>query len=216
MKPPVPPQGTIKHMQQYTNAAILEKVDGVTHTSPVALSDDDFSDDELCFDVQNEKQCSNGIEGILPKPFEKPATDPPVHTSNNDDLMETAQSESDPRPEQLQKHDIVVQDPVQESVLEQPGVKKVAATSGPIMNASEVCSTFNLTSQLHVARDSDFDESVQHDIAVLKQLWAEEDNNKEQGFTPVISKSQKKRNRLKAAGQPYQTCSKGAPSTKSL
>jgi hypothetical protein len=41
--------------------------------------------------------------------------------------------------------------------------------------------------------DNEFDDAVQHDLEVLKQFWAEEDSAKEKQFTPVVSKSQTKR-----------------------
>jgi hypothetical protein len=37
--------------------------------------------------------------------------------------------------------------------------------------------------------DNEFDDVVQHDLEVLKQFLAEEDNAKEKQFTPVMSKS---------------------------
>jgi hypothetical protein len=37
--------------------------------------------------------------------------------------------------------------------------------------------------------DNEFDDVVQHDLEVLKQFWAEEDNAKEKQFTLVVSKN---------------------------
>jgi hypothetical protein len=40
-----------------------------------------------------------------------------------------------------------------------------------------------------VANDNEFGVAVQHDLEVLKQFWAEEDNAKEKQFTLVVSKN---------------------------
>jgi hypothetical protein len=68
-----------------------------------------------------------------------------------------------------------------------------------------------------VVNDEDFDAIVQKDLQVVKQIWADMAEN-EKPFTPFVSKSQRKRNnqKVRSAGQPYQTRSKGAPTNMSL
>jgi hypothetical protein len=56
--------------------------------------------------------------------------------------------------------------------------------------------------------DEDFDEVVQADLQVLKQVWAAMEKG-EKPFTPFISKSQKmKRQSVRSVGQPYNTRSR--------
>jgi hypothetical protein len=61
-----------------------------------------------------------------------------------------------------------------------------------------------------LANDDDFDEVAKNDIALIRQAWAD----KEQPFTTVVSKSQRKKIKqlARGAGQSHNTHSKGVTS----
>jgi hypothetical protein len=63
---------------------------------------------------------------------------------------------------------------------------------------------------IRILPDDEFDEVVQADLQVIKQAWAAMEKG-EKPFTPVISKSQKKKIKqlARSVGQPYNTRSKG-------
>jgi hypothetical protein len=68
-----------------------------------------------------------------------------------------------------------------------------------------------------VVNDEEFDEQMQNELKVVKQLWANM-AEQEKPFTPFVSKSRKKKDKQKvrSACQPYNTRSKGAPSHRSF
>jgi hypothetical protein len=72
------------------------------------------------------------------------------------------------------------------------------------------CSVVPETQNLVVANDDDFDEVAKNDIALIRQAWAD----KEQPFTTVVSKSQRKKIKqlARGAGQSHNTHSKGVTS----
>ncbi|MCI32212.1 hypothetical protein A2U01_0053424, partial [Trifolium medium] len=78
------------------------------------------------------------------------------------------------------------------------------------------------TQLVRVVNDEEFDDVVQKELQVVKKLWADmaeaKQGKQEESFTPFVSKSQKKKNKnlARSAGQPYHTCSKGAPRNMSL
>ncbi|MCH97869.1 hypothetical protein A2U01_0018866, partial [Trifolium medium] len=63
----------------------------------------------------------------------------------------------------------------------------------------------------------EFDEEVQKELRVVKQLWADM-AEQEKPFMPFVSRSRKKKDKQKVrnAVQPYHTRSKGPPSHMSL
>ncbi|MCI57000.1 hypothetical protein A2U01_0078251, partial [Trifolium medium] len=69
------------------------------------------------------------------------------------------------------------------------------------------------TQKVVILPDEEFDEVVQADLRIIKQAWAAMANG-EKPFTPVISKSQKKKIKQLAlsVGQPYNTRSRGGTS----
>ncbi|MCI23205.1 hypothetical protein A2U01_0044383, partial [Trifolium medium] len=66
------------------------------------------------------------------------------------------------------------------------------------------------TQKVMILPDEDFDEVVRADLQLIK-LWADMEKG-EKPFTPVISKSQGKKNKqlTRSGGQPYNTRSRGA------
>ncbi|MCI26340.1 hypothetical protein A2U01_0047535, partial [Trifolium medium] len=73
------------------------------------------------------------------------------------------------------------------------------------------------TQKIVILPDDEFDEVVRADLQVIKQAWAAMEKG-EKPFTPVISKSQKKKIKqlARSVGQPYNTRSRGGTSHMSL
>jgi hypothetical protein len=114
--------------------------------------------------------------------------------------------------DEIVQGELAVSEPVLQQITEPVDSEKmVDATSD---DGEEIVIETQLT---RVVNDEEFDDVVQKELQVVKQIWADMADNDKQ-FTPVVSKSQKKRNRqkMRSAGQPYHTRSKGARSHMSL
>jgi hypothetical protein len=114
--------------------------------------------------------------------------------------------------DEIVQGELAIAEPVLQQITEPVDKEKMVDTTSD--DGEEIVIETQLT---RVVNDEEFDDVVQKELQMVKQIWADMADNDKQ-FTSVVSKSQKKRNRQKmhSAGQPYHTRSKGARSHMSL
>jgi hypothetical protein len=113
--------------------------------------------------------------------------------------------------DEIVQGELAVSEPVLQQITEPVDSEKMVDASSD--DGEEIVIETQLTRMVN----DEFDDVVQKELQVVKQIWADMADNDKQ-FTSVVSKSQKKRNRQKmcSAGQPYHTRSKGTRSHMSL
>jgi hypothetical protein len=113
--------------------------------------------------------------------------------------------------DEIVQGELAVSEPVLQQITEPVDSEKMVDASSD--DGEEIVIETQLTRMVN----DEFDDVVQKELQVVKQIWADMADNDKQ-FTSVVSKSQKKRNRqkMRSAGQPYHTRSKGTRSHMSL
>jgi hypothetical protein len=207
---------TMKHIEQYTDAATVSDGQNTKLIEIVECSDGDFSDEELLIVVQDKDLKLNDSEPATVQQLEMEAHPVQVHVASNAPIMSSTGLEVHYAPNAVAAerqeadgesvvHTLEREDTVLSDTLSPATHVRLGTDSGrPIPDT---------TQQMMILPDEDFDDVVRADLKLIKQVWAEMATG-EKSFTPVVSKSQRKKIKQLARnrGQPYNTRSMGATS----